>query len=430
MYRKFRSFINIVSTNKRFFKLWLSQVFTQSSLNIILINIGILSHEGILSASTKDSAASIGFLVALSTVPGLVFAPIAGVFADWYRKKSIMILSNLIRFVILIVFIFFRGWENATVSYLLILLFSIVYQFFVPAEGGLIPKLIDKKYILLANSLFSITIYTSLAFGVTISGIILSIFGTQTTFIICSLMLLASAYFVSKINIEEEKKEEKSIFYLIEFVKKLITDVKAGIVYSFRNTKVRFALLHMMVLQVVGLTLVTIVFRIGTEIYGVSPRTAGIVVFAPLIIGLIVGLFIINVYARKKSRVKLIWIGTILSSVAFGLMAIISLANGLLIKYLIVESVATVSLFAVGFSVPFLLVPAQTIMYEHTEADFRGRVLGLWLALTSSVASLLAMCVGFLTDRVDDVVLAIVIIVIADIFYSMILRLLIKKKII
>jgi len=246
-------------------------------------------------------------------------------------------------------------------------------------------------------------------------------------FILCTIFIVISTWLLLKIHIYEPRKSKRSINYLLGFFSNLIKDVGSGIKYSFGKSKLRFALFHLLLLQIVALTLVTIIFRIGSEIYGVSPRTAGIVVFVPLIVGLLLGLATLNIFGRNKSRVKLIWLGTIFSSFAFGLMAVIALADDFLEKYLLSQIIATISLVAVGICVPFLLIPGQTLLYENTEKSFRGRVLGIWQALTSSLASVVAIFIGFLTDRVGDVFIAIILIVIADIIYSIVIYWLQKK---
>ncbi|MDD3647822.1 MAG: MFS transporter [Candidatus Dojkabacteria bacterium] len=421
-------FKRVIAHNKKFLYLWLAQIFTQSAVSIVTINMGILSHEGTISSSMKDSAASIGVMVNLSTLPGLLVAPLAGVLADWFPKKKIMITSNLVRLFILAIFLITKGWERILDSYILIFLLSVVLQFFIPAEGGLVPRLVKKKYILLANSLFSVTVYSSLAFGVTVSGIILSLLGIRNMFLLCVVFIIISTILLLSIKIVEPRKSKRSIGDLVGFVTHLVKDVGSGIRYSFSKSKLRFALLHLLLLQVVALTLVTIIFRIGSEIYGVSPRTAGLVVFAPLILGLLIGLGTLNIYGRNKSRVKLIWLGTVFSIFGFGLMAVIAIASNFLEKYLVSQIVATFSLVAVGICVPFLLIPGQTLLFENTERSFRGRVLGIWQALTSSLAAFVAVFVGYLTDRVGDVSIAIVFVVVADIIYSIILYLLQKRN--
>ncbi|MBN2015715.1 MFS transporter [Candidatus Dojkabacteria bacterium] len=407
-----------VLSSRNFLLLWLAQLFTQSAVSIITILMGILSDEGTLSSGTKDSATSIGIIVNLSTLPGLVISPIAGVLADWFNKKKIMLFSNLCRLILLILFILVRGWENLILSYSLVFILSIILQFFIPAEGGLIPRVAGKKYLLLASSLFSLTVYTTLAVGLALAGLVLNVFGVGSTFVICGLLFVISDFLLMQVRVPRNGSESKSFKYLFDFLKELITDVKSGISYAFKIKPLRFALVHLLLLQIVALTLVTIVFRIGSEIYGVSPRSAGIVVFAPIVIGLLVGIASLNIFGKERNRTHLIWVGTIFSIIGFGFMAMISAMNGMLEKVFLDEAVATISLIAVGLSVPFLLIPAQTMIHENTKSSFRGRVLGIWLALNSSFSSIIAVFMGIITDKVGDIFITIMTILILAILYS------------
>lgn len=229
------------------------------------------------------------------------------------------------------------------------------------------------------------------------------------------------------IKTEESAKKNVSILYLIDFLKTLFIDAVSGLKYAINETSLRFAMVHLFLLQVVGFILVTIVFRIGSEIYGVSPRTAGPIIFAPLIAGLFIGFLLINTIGRSSRRIMLIWIGSIFSVMGFGLMSVIAQLQRL-VQHLILNRVAaTISLLFVGLSVPFLLIPAQTLISENTREEFRGRVLGIWLALTSSLASLVALIFGFVTDAAGDISLAITLLVFANIVYAIFLYILSKR---
>lgn len=417
-----------VSDNSNFLKLWLAQLFTQSAVSSITIIVGILSDEGVLSSGTKGSAVSIAVIVNLAMFPGLIIGPIAGVFADWFPKKRIMMLSNLWRFVFLFFFIVIQGWRNQFLAYTLILSESIILQFFMPAEGGILPSLVKKKYILFANSLFSLTVYSTLGVGVAFSGVLLSFLGIRGAFIACALFFMTSIGLLTRVHVPREKKKDVSMRYLLDFLQKLIKDAKEGIRYSFSVSALRFALTHLFLLQIVGLTLVSLIFRIGEEVYGVSPRSAGVIVLSPLIIGLVLGFLSLNIFGRKIYRIKLIWIGSLFSIIGFGLMTIMLGANDSLADILLGKILASVSLGAIGLALPFILIPAQTLIYENAKFGFRGRVLGVWFALTSSLASIVALAAGFFTDRSGDIFYPITGIVIGNIVYSVVLFVLSKKK--
>jgi MFS family permease len=418
----------IIYYNRHFILLWLAQIFTQSSVSIISVLIGILSHEGILSNSTKNSAFGIGIIINLSSLPAFIAAPIAGVLADWFPKKRIMFVSNMIRLVLLLPFIIFIGWENRVFSYILIFLLSMVLQFFMPAEGGLIPRVVRKSYLLLANSLFSLTVYSTLAIGVFFSGILLNIFGIRETLIICSILFVVSSILLLNVKIDDENDEGKSFKYFFDFCTNLIKDVKKGLLYASKNKLLRFALVHLFLLQIIALTLVTLVFRIGSEIYGVSPRDAGFIVFAPLIAGLIISVILLNVAGRQRNRIKLIWIGTLVTSIGFIFMDIIIYFDGALRVVLLDKIIASISLMAIGLGIPFLLIPAQTLIYENTEKNFLGRILGLWFAFSSSIASFFPLIIGFITDKLGNISFVISFVAIGDIIYSGIIFSLFKKR--
>ncbi len=410
-----------VLSNKNFFSLWIAQIFTQSAVSFVTITIGILSHEGTISESTKESAASIGIIVSFSMFPSLVLAPLAGVFADSFSKKRIMIISNLLRIFLLIGYILLKGWENATLSYFLILILSMILQFFIPAEGGLIPRIVDKKYIMIANSLFALTVYSTMAVGIAFSGIILNILGNNLMFVFVVILLFLSTYLVWKVKIEEEHNKKFHIEYAIKFVRLLFKSVFNGVVYAFQNKILRFSLIHLLILQSVALTLATIVFKIGNDIYGVSSRSAGLVIFLPIALGLVLGILLLNIWGRNKNRPNLILVGTIVSSLGLIFMVVISLCNGILEKYSVNRIVASLSLMFLGFSGPFLLIPPQTLIYENTKKEFRGRVLGIWVAFTNSLASLFALFMGILVDFVDNLAVAILFVAVADILYSIVI---------
>jgi len=417
----------IFQANQKFFLLWLAQILTQSAVSISTIIIGILSHEGTISSALKESSASIGVIVDLSTLPGLLVAPIAGCVADKFDKKKIIIYSDVIRFFLLAVFTFFYGWQNMWLSYLLVFVLSIILQFFIPAEGGIIPQIVKKEYLIVANSLFSLTVYSTMAVGVAFSGLFLNTLGVKNTFIVCSILFITSSILIRFVKIEKEEKKSSKL-ELIPFLKSMFHNIRGGVSHVLNHSKLRFALTHLFLIQIVGLTLVTIVFRIGEEIYGVSPRNAGLVVFAPLGMGLLAGVVCLNTIVRKRNRIKLILLGTFLSSIGFSLMAFISIYDGILTEGFLGDLFANLSLFSIGLSMPFLLIPGQTLMHENTEDRFRGRILGIWVALTSSLASIFATFVGLVTDIMGNISFTVIFIVFADLAYSVIIMYLLKKK--
>ena len=427
MHRYPDKFKTIFFSNRNFVYTWTGEFLAQAALNIVLVIISVLSHEGVLSNSTKDSALSIAVILNLATIPGLFLAPVAGVIADWFPKKKIVLVVAALRFLILFSFFLVSGWDNIWLSYGVVLLLSIVLQFNMPAEGGIIPLLVKKENIMFANSMFYLDIYGTLAISTLASGIFLSLIGPRGVFFTSSLFFLLEMFFISKVKLPEDKGHREPLSKLFDFLRSLIKDVIAGFHYVFKSTGLMFSLTHLFLLQIVGISLLTLVFRIGSEIFGVSPRTAGFVILSPMVFGVGLGFLLMNTIWRKKSRISLISNGALFGFFSFALMFIIAYLDGKLGVPLYGKVIAGVSLFSIGYAAPFLLIPGQTLIHENTLPEFRGRVMGIWSALTSSLASVFALFIGAMADRIGNISIPVLIMAILSIIYFGI-TLLISRK--
>lgn len=403
--------------NRNFLFTWTGEFFTQSAINIIFILIGVLSDEGVLSESTKQSVLSIAIILNLATLPGFFLSPFAGAIADRFSKKKIIMAVALVRIFILSIYILLEGWNNIWLSYALIFLLSTALQFNIPAEGGLIPKLVKKENMLLANSLFYLDIYGTMAIGVFASGIILDTFGIKTIFTATTLFFVVTIILISRVDVEEDLEDRGSGLGFGKVWRQLLNDMKAGVSYVIKNKTLRFILLHLFILQLIGISLATLAFRIGDEIFGVSSRSAGFVILFPMLVGVVLGFAIMNMFGRKVKRLNLIAIGVFFGFVAFFSMSLISVVNNILRYFNVSKVVAGLSLFSIGFAAPFLLIPGQTLIHESTDSKFRGRIMGIWMALTSSLASLFSLIFGIIADSIGSITVPILLITLLSVGY-------------
>jgi len=426
--KKIRHFI---TSNRYFFYAWLAEMFSEAALNLIIIIISILSSEGFGGSNLKNSSFGIAILLNFATFPGLILAPLTGVIADWFPKKKIVIIVNTLRFLAVFIFIIFSGWNNVFVAYGLILVLSVILQFAIPAEGGLVPLLVKKENLLFANSLYTIDIYGTLIIDFFIAGILLSVIGIPMTFVFICLLFLICLFFVFQIKVTNEKIDQtKSINDFTQIIRKLFKDVKEGMVFAFKSSTVRFSLIHLFFLQLVAIFLLTLIFRIADEIFNVSPRTAGLVVLTPLGLGVLIGFILMNTRFRKIKRVKLTLVGTFFSSLAFFLITILSISSfEFLERYSMRKFLGGAGLGFFGFSLPFLLIPAQTMIYENTKVGFRGRVLGIWTALTSSFSAFLSIAFGYITDRINNLTFPLAFVGIIASLYSFLIFKFAKKEV-
>jgi len=165
----------------------------------------------------------------------------AGLLADRFNKKNVMIICDLARMVIVL------GLFFATTLFQLFLInfvaeiFSLIRQ---PSREALVPELVENNYLVKANSLFVLGTYASLPLASLIFGIFsdakfvdkIVTFGNgwsgSVVFLLDSLTFLASAYllFFLKTSSSNQSPEIKNT---------AISDLKEGLKYFFNNTELR-----------------------------------------------------------------------------------------------------------------------------------------------------------------------------------------------
>src|SRR3989338_5684186 len=180
-----------VIKNNNFLKLWLAQVLTQTSLNMLYYLLTIKVWE------TTESNSGLFLFFLIFPFPAIIFGPMAGVLVDRWDTKKALVLTNLGRTLMIPFFIFIL--KNPFAVLPLIFLISTVTQFFVPAEGSVIPGLVEKKQLLSANSLFTMTINIAMIVGFVISGPVVRIFGDRGAVIIVLIAFLISTGLITQI---------------------------------------------------------------------------------------------------------------------------------------------------------------------------------------------------------------------------------------
>jgi MFS family permease len=205
------TYIALLRKQTGFRKLWLAALvsLTGDWFNTI-------ASVMIVNRYTETDLA-ISWILIARTLPRFILGPLAGVFADRFDRKKIMVASDLLRAGIVLSFLFVDRPERVWLIYLLTTLQFVLASFFEPASTALIPSLVEgRKELLNANVLMSITWSTVLAIGAAIGGLFAGVFGAQTALIADVFTFLLSAFLVSQIGSVRggEPREEPTSGYL------------------------------------------------------------------------------------------------------------------------------------------------------------------------------------------------------------------------
>lgn len=190
-----RQYLSLLQQRPQFRYLWLAAVVSfagdwfNTIATIILVN------------RYTDSTVAVGALFIARTIPPFLLSPLAGVVADRFNRKKVLIATDILRAVIVLGFLLVDGPEDAWLIYTLTVAQFVISTFFEPARAAILPSLIEGgDELLLANTLSSITWSAMLTLGAALGGLVAGVFGVPTALIIDAASFLLSAAFIWRIQ--------------------------------------------------------------------------------------------------------------------------------------------------------------------------------------------------------------------------------------
>jgi predicted MFS family arabinose efflux permease len=157
----------------------------------------LIALYSLLEQYTGRSEA-IGLMLLVRFVPLAVISPMAGVVADRFSRKRIMVTADLLRAVVVLGFLLVRSAEHVWLVYALTFLQMSLASFFDPAEAAAIGSAVEQDEVVTANTLQGATWSAMLGFGAVFGGILTALAGREASFVVDALSYLLSAFFISR----------------------------------------------------------------------------------------------------------------------------------------------------------------------------------------------------------------------------------------
>jgi MFS family permease len=159
--------------------LWLAQLISLAGDWFNTIAVVIL-----INTYTDDSALAVSILFLGRALPVFVTSPFAGVIADRFDRRMVMVVSNWARVLVVLGFLLVDRSERVWLIYVLTVSQFTISAFFEPAYAAITPSLVQPEELLTANSLNSITWSAMLTLGAAIGGLVAGIAGIQAALLI------------------------------------------------------------------------------------------------------------------------------------------------------------------------------------------------------------------------------------------------------
>jgi len=344
-----------------FRKLWAAQFV--SIFGDFLALFGVIS---LITFRLHGTVMQVTYVTISYMVPLAIVGPIAGVFVDRWNVKRVMITSDLIRAGLALMLVFVTDIRQICAIFFCL---SFVSSFFAPSQSVTIRTIVPRESLLAANAMISQAFYTVRIFSPALAGALVAWLSEKICFYLDSATFLFSAGMLMTMAIVRAvtpPSGEKTVSGFFH-------DFTAGVRFIFTHPSLAFVMLAMMnamfVLSCFS-PLVSIFVRdflsAGSFLFGVISSMIGV--------GLIAGTQLVTRFGKNRAKEHIVLVGLIGLGLSVGVLSVSKIAV-----------FAGVGTFLMGFSVAFVLVPAQTLMQQDTPIQMVGRV-------SSSFMSLIALC--------------------------------------
>ena len=384
--------------------LWSAQAISQTAQNAIWFALMVLIEE------TTRSTTQVGIAIISFILPSVVFTIPAGVLVDRVDKRLVLVTTNWLRAGAVLGYIFFS--ETPALIFTVTFVFSVISQFFLPAEAAMIPALVGKRRLLTANSLFNLTFTLSQLVGmVFMAPIVIKLFGIGPLFLsiavlfgICGFLVLAlPGRTAIRSSAEPSPDGGKAIH-------RFLTDLHDTWIFI---TSDRLATMSMVVLTCgATLSLVTAMLapRFVVAVLGIRADDT-VYVLAPAGFGMALGATVISRLSRWVPKELVTVVGVAGVGVGLLMLAVVSPLWGIIFQLLAllanpeqlprVVSLVTVVMLVAGATGLFLstmIISSQTILQEQAPVASRGRIFAVQIMLGNLASILPLVGVGELAD--------------------------------
>lgn len=317
---------------------------------------------------------AVGGVLLFRVIPGLFFGPFAGVLADRFDRRRLMVTADIFRGVLIATIPWVHNlWQLYAVSAAM----EMLGQMWVPCKDATIPNLVERDQLMTANQLSLITTYATFPLGgalvalLAIPAALLShIHGFEglrdnsinLAFFVDAATFLFSAGMVATFPRELMKAKRA---HTVTGSWNPFHDLAEGFRFVRKDPAVRTLIMGAWTAFSGGGAIISLGPILAGKLVGgdaASKQVAWGTLIVAVGIGLVGGMITAGAIARKVQRERIFPLGLMLSGLAtFGVASMTSIKPGLPITFL------------AGFGAGTAWVTIFTLLHERTDDRLRGR---------------------------------------------------------
>lgn len=355
-----------------FLRLWVSLQIMSLASHMQMLTRTFLTYE------LTRSGVILAFVSVSWTIPILIFGLFGGVVADRIDRKALIQVSQVCLGLIAILVGILISTKTVVWGHLIIAGFlqGCCWSALNPARQAIIPQMVSADKLTNAIALTSAGMSLSMVLAPAIWGLLYAAIGPDGVYYLVGAMLAVAVLCTATIRRETDRsKSDKTSFLL---------DISAGISYLTHRRMLLVILGVSMIILLLASPLIYVLPVFVLEVYGRDSNAFGLMV-SMLGIGALMASLVVATLGSWKRGLFLI-IGGFFSGTALVLMGAIPLywASLFFMFLLGVGSVAHITL-------------SQTLLMDHVEDEFRGRVASVF-SMSNSVVAFGLIPIGMAVD--------------------------------
>ena len=306
-----------------------------------------------------------GIMLTLSTLfgfmPQLIISVFAGVWADRYDRKKLIILSDIgiAASTFILAIIFLSGYRGIEALFIVSFIRSIGAGIQTPSVSAMLPQIVPKEKLMKVNGINSSVQSIMMLLSPALSALLLTYSDLPAIFFIDVATALSAVVLLLILKVPPHKQA------LSEQKENYLSDLKNGIRYASGNRFIASLILAQLILSflvapVAMLTPLLVARSYGEEYWRLTLNEISF--FG----GTILGGFLIVIWQGFRNKVRTF-------SVSLTVLGLLTLFMGLTNQFFLYIS----AMAFIGLVIPYFNTPIVTLLQENVPEDKLGRVFSL-----------------------------------------------------
>ncbi|MBM6616960.1 MFS transporter [Bacillus suaedaesalsae] len=318
-------------------------------------------------------------------IPTFILSPFAGVWADRYNRKILIIVADaFIAFSTLVMaIVFLLGYESVWLLLLMASIRAIGTGIQTPAVGAILPQLVPKDKLTKVNGINGSLQALIMFVAPMVSAALLTIATLETIFfidVVTALIAIITLLGFLKISVHEKASDQQPTSYLEDF--------KQGIGYIKQNSFLKqlflfFGVFFVLMAPAAFLTPLQVTRSFGGDVWRL---TAIELAFS---LGMMAGGAFIATWGGFKNKIHTMTFASLL-------MGICTLALGIVPIFWIY--LLFMAIF--GIAMPVFNTPTTVLLQEQVDENYLGRIFGVFGMISTSMMPIGMLIFGPMADVV------------------------------